>query len=330
MLRIGTPLLSLLMLTACSGGSEGETESEGGEASSTASGSDSETETSATGTETGATGEETVGEVTGEPGGDLRGLLNFTYYSADAATDEPLLGVAGAYREETFAIDDIYALIGLQLHFQAPPEALDTVVEYAPLPFVWGLSSSWIAAGNGVRFSSADAGSGLACLTMADDAYPLYLAAESDALDPECAPDPTTWAPGTTYDLTLYGGELFEDAHFAGAVTTPAALEISAPDLSVYNLEVDTKVTLDLAWAAGDAPEARIVIRLWDQYGQGLVASAADDGSFSIPAGNLAALSGGPGFLTVTRERSHTINFSAGSVDALTRYETWGYVDLLE
>ena len=146
MLRIGIPLLSLLMLTACNGDAEGETDSASGEGSSTASSTGAETEAATSGTETGTTGDETDGEVTGEPGGDLRGLLNFTYYSADAASDEPLLGVAGAYREEAFEIDDIYALVALQLHFQAPPEALDTVVEYAPLPFVWGLSTSWIAA----------------------------------------------------------------------------------------------------------------------------------------------------------------------------------------
>lgn len=327
MLRIGIPLLSLLTLTACSGGAEESTETQTSEESASTDASTGDTETTV-GTD--GTDGETTGSATGEPGGDLRGLLNFTYFSADAASDEPLLGVAGAYRMEEFAITDIYALIGLQLHHQAAPEAVDTVAEFAPSPFAWGTPSSWIAAGNGVRFSSSEAGSGLACLTMADDAYPLYLGAESDALDPDCAPDPTIWSPETTYDLALYGGDLFDDLVVEAAVKTPAALVISAPDLSVYNLEVDTKVALDLAWAAGDDSGARIVIRLWDQYGQGVVASAADDGSFSIPAANLAALSGGPGFLTVARERSRTINFSAGSVDAFTRYETWGYVDLLE
>ncbi len=331
MLRIGIPLLSLLMLTACNGGSEESTETQTSEdsASTDASTGDTETTAGTDGTD-GTDGETTGSTATGEPGGDLRGILNFTYYSADAASDEPLLGVAGAYRMEELPVADIYALIGLQLHHQAAPEAVDTVAEFAPSPFDWGPPASWVAAGNGVRFSNDEAGSGLACLTMADDAYPLYLAAESDALDPDCAPDPAIWSPETAYDLTLYGGELFDDLIVDAAVKTPAALEISAPDLSVYNLEVDTTVPLDLAWGAGSDPEARIVIRLWDQYGQGVVASAADDGSFSIPAANLAALSGGPGFLTVARERSRTINFSAGSVEALTRYETWGYVDLLE
>jgi len=330
MLRTGISLLSLLMLTACNGGSEESTETQtSDDSASTSDGSGGETGTTVAGTESGSTGGETTETTTGEPG-ELRGLLNFTYYSADAASDEPLLGVAGAYRMEDFLIDDIYALVGLQLHQQAPADAVDTVEEFAPLPFVWGKSDSWIAAGNGIRFSNAEVGSGLACLTMADDTYPLYLGAESDAFDPDCAPDPATWSPETTYDLALYGGELFDDLFVAAAVKTPAAFEVSAPDLSVYNLEVDTKVPLEVAWTAGADPDARIVIRLWDQYGQGLVANAADDGSFSIPAANLAALSGGPGFLTVARERSRTINFSAGSVDALTRYETWGYVDLLE
>jgi len=331
MLRIGIPLLSLLTLSACNGGSEDNTS--GAETSddstTTGDGSGGETGTT-TAAETGTDGDETTETATtGEPG-DLRGLLNFTYYSADAASDEPLLGIAGAYRSEEFVIDDIYALIGLHLHQYAPPDELDSVEEFAPLPFAWGKANSWIAAGNGVRFSNAEVGSALACLTMADDAYPLYLGAESEAFDPECAPDPATWSPETTYDLSLYGGELFDDLFVEAAVKTPAALEISAPDLSVYNLEVDTMVALDVTWSAGADPDARIVIRLWDQYGQGLVASAADDGSFSIPAANLAAMSGGPGFLTVARERSRTIDFAAGSVHALTRYETWGYVDLLE
>ena len=181
-----------------------------------------------------------------------------------------------------------------------------------------------------VRALVADVADGLACLTMADGDYPLYLAADSAALDPACAPDPDSWIPGSAYDLAIYGGELFDDALFSGLVSTPAELVVSAPDLDVFDLPVDTKAALDLTWEAGDDADARIVIRVWDQYGQGLVAAAADDGAFSIPAANLAAFSAGPGFITVARERAHTINFSAGQLRVLTRYERWGYVDLLD
>ncbi|HFE47074.1 MAG TPA: hypothetical protein ENJ18_16575 [Nannocystis exedens] len=311
---------------ACNGEGMGEAGSESATAGTMSTGSES----GPTDTETGpnsVTG--TTDSSTGEPGGDLRGLINFIYYPADAAVDQALLGVAGAYRMEEFAFDDIYALAGLQLHQLMPPADLDSVEEFAPQPFEWGPPSSWIAAGNGIRFARSGGGVGLACLTLADDAYPLYLAAESDALDPACAPDPAAWLPETEYSLALYGGELFEDEILSG-VRTPAALSVSAPDFSVYNLEVNTQSDLQLVWAASEDPEASIIIRVWDQYGQGLVAKARDDGEFKVPAANLAALSGGPGFVTLARELRQTSNFSAGSVRVLTRYEVWGYVDFIE
>ncbi len=326
MLRIGIPLFLIFLLMACNGENIGEAGSESATSGATSTASESgmtETETDSNSVT------ETTDSSTGEPGGDLRGLVNFIYYPADAAVDQALLGVAGAYRMEEFAFDDIYALAGLQLHQPMPPAVVDSVEEFAPLPFEWGPSSSWIAAGNGIRLARSGGGVGLACLTLADDAYPLYLAAESDAFDPACAPDPAAWVPETDYNLALYGGELFEDEILAG-VRTPAVLSVSAPDLSVYNLVVDTTSDLKLAWVAGEDPAAQIIIRVWDQYGQGLVVKASDDGEFTVPAANLAAISGGPGFVTLARERRHTISFSAGSVRALTRYEVWGYVDFIE
>jgi len=326
MRRVGFLLLPLLISAACNGAAE-ETETETTEDSATAGTGTGTVGTDGTDTEVGSTSDVETG--TGEPGGDLRGLVNFTYYPADAAIDEPLLGVAGAYRMETFAIDDLFALAGLQLYQPPPPDTLDTLEEYAPLPFAWGAADTWVAAGNGIGLSHAD-GTGLACLTMADDAYPLYLAAGSDAFDPACAPDPAVWSPETDYSLALFGGELFEDLYVGGAVQTPAAVSVSAPDLSVYNLEIERDEPLEILWTAGDDPRARIVVRVWDQYGQGVVVAAEDDGEYVIPAANLGSLSGGPGFLTITRERSQTINFEAGSVRVLTRHETWGYIDILE
>ncbi len=325
MLRIGIPLLTISLILACEGSNEGDTSGESATTGTTGTGSESGT--TDVETDSNSVTETTEGS-TGEPGGDLRGLVNFIYYPADAATDEALLGVAGAYRMEEFAFDDIYALAGLQLHQPVPPATVDSLEEFAPTPFEWGFASSWIAAGNGIGLGRSE-GVGLACLTMADDSYPLYLAAESDAFDPACAPDPAVWVPEAEYTLALYGGELFDDEIVEG-VRTPAVLSVSAPDLSVYNLEVDSKTGLDLAWVAGDDPAARIIIRVWDQYGQGLVATASDDGDFTVPAANLAALSGGPGYVTIARELRHTINFSAGSVRVLTRYEVWGYVDFIE
>jgi hypothetical protein len=330
MRRLSPSLLTFLLLTACNGDDEGssgsDTEVTGDTEGTSAGTSDTDADTD-TGSTSGGTGEGTTG---GEPGGDLRGLVDFTYIPADAAVDEPLVGIAGAYRMEALAVDNLYALVGLQLHLPGAPEALDTIVEYAPLPFEWGKADTWIAAGNGIRLSAPEVSDGLACLTMADGDYPLYLAADSAALDPACAPDPASWLPGSAYDLAIYGGELFDDALFSGLVSTPAELVISAPDLDVFDLPIDTKGALDLAWEAGSDAEARVVIRVWDQYGQGLVAAAADDGAFSIPAANLAAFSAGPGFITVARERAHTINFSAGQLRVITRYERWGYVDLLD
>lgn len=325
MLRIGISLLTISLLLACEG-DEGETSGEGATMGTMGTGSESGITDSETGSNSVT---ETTDSSTGEPGGDLRGLVNFIYYPADAAVDEPLLGVAGAYRMEAFAFDDIYALAGLQLHQPMPPATVDSLEEFAPTPFNWGFASSWITAGNGIGFGRSEGGVGLACLTMADDSYPLYLAAESDAFDPACAPDPAVWVPEADYTLALYGGALFDDEIFGG-VRTPAALSPSAPDFSVFNLEVDTKAGLDLAWAAGEDSAARIIIRVWDQYGQGLVATASDDGNFTVPAANMAALSGGPGYVTIARELRHTINFSAGSVRVLTRYEVWGYVDFID
>ena len=318
-----TALFSLLflLLSACAGESGDAGESEASGATSTG-GSGTDTDATATGMETSTSG-------TGEPVGELRGVVDFTLYPPDAANDAPLLGIAGGYRMEPLGSESLFALVGLQLTLPPPPAAIDTIEEHAPLPFTWGKADTWLSAGNAIKLAHADAGEALACLYLADDAFPLYLGAASPSLAPECEPKPEVWQPSSEYRLVLYGGELFEDRIIDGKVATPAALSVSAPDLSVYDLPLDTALDLALAWEAGDDPDARIVIRVWDLYGQQTVALAADDGAFTIPAANLAAMSAGPGFLSVARERVHEVTFVAGSVEVITRYEIWGYVDLL-
>lgn len=331
------PLTALLLLTPACKGDDAATET----AASATDGSDTEgSDTDATTGDGGTTSPTTTGESasasesgdseTGPTGEGLRGLLNFTYYAADAVDDAPILGMAGAYRADALTTDDLFALQEFQLYFPRPPAGADAIEEHAPLPFEWGKADTWTAAGNGIKLAHPEAGDALACLFLADGDFPIYIASEGEALDPACAPDPARWLADATYRLVLYGGDAFVDRIIDGEVKTPAALTISAPDLSVFNLEVDTKVDLALAWTAGDDPAARIVIRLWDQYGQMTAATANDDGAFTIPAAKMAALSGGPGFLTIARERPLDIPFEGGTIRVIPRHETWGYIDLIE
>lgn len=328
-----TPLTALLLLTPACKGDDGAT-SEGSTDAGETEGSDTEgsgtASTSGAGSTDGSSASGGSESETGPSGEGLRGLLNFTYYAPDAVDDAPLLGMAGAYREEALATDDLFALQEFQLHFPPAPAAADAIEEHAPLPFAWGKADTWTTAGNGIKLAHPEAGDALACLFLADGDFPIYIASEGEALAPECAPDPGRWRADATYRLVLYGGEAFDDRIIDGEVKTPAELSVTAPDLAVYNLEVDTKVDLALAWAAGDDAAARIVVRLWDQYGQLTTATATDDGAFTIPAANMAALSGGPGFLTVARERPRDVPFEGGTIRVIPRHEIWGYIDLIE
>ncbi|MEZ4450804.1 MAG: hypothetical protein R3B09_15090 [Nannocystaceae bacterium] len=333
--RAPAPLLALLILVSACKGDDGaagtETETEGSESTGEGTTGAESTTADATSGSGGSTSETdgTSDGTTGATGEGLRGILNFTFYAPDAIDDAPVLGMAGAYRADALLTDDLYALQEYQLYFPKPP-AIDAIEEHAAVPFEWGKADAWTMAGNGIKLAHPEAGDALACLYLADGDYPIYIASAGGSLAPECAPEPDRWRAGAVYRMVLYGGDAFTDRIIDGEVKTPPALEVSAPDLSIYNLEVDTKADLALAWVAEDDADARILIRVWDQYGQMTSATATDDGAFTIPAANLAALSGGPGFLTIARERPREIPFEGGTIRVLPRYELWGYIDLIE
>ena len=290
-------------------------------------------ETTAASTDTGgtATAADTDTDTEGPVGEGLRAHLDFTLLAPDALDPAPLLGMAGAYHRVGLATDDVYALQALQLSLPRPPAAPDTIEEHPPTPYPWGLAADWVSAGTAIKLVHPDVGDALACRRLADDAYPVYLAEAAAGAPPECAPDPARWLPDADYQLVLYGGDAFEDRVITGRVSTPPALVVTAPDLLVYDLAVDTAADLAFTWEPGD-PDAgdRIVIQIWDQYDQLVSVHAADDGAFTVPAARLAALSGGLGFVTVARERVRDVPFVGGAVRVITRYQAWGYIDLVE
>ncbi len=279
-------------------------------------------------TDTGTAGTATAASGTGG-NQNAGGLLTFTYYEPDALDPNPALGLAGGLRTGGVnGLVDFFAVYALQLTFPSPPADPDTVEENEiPVPFDWGAPADWVAAGNAMKLEAGDL-SALACLLRVDDDYPVYAAEKSDLLDPACAPDPAAFAPQTTYDLLVYGGDAFDDVRFDGVVVTPEHIEVAAPDLSVFDLPLDKTQDLSVTWTAGAGD--RVVIRVWDQYGRMVTAHATDDGSFAIPAQNLAALADGPGYLTVAREMAATVTLPIGPLDVVTRTEIWGYVDLFE
>ncbi len=308
-----------LAVAACGddgGGGSGGTDGSGGTTSGATGGSDTGT---AGGTASGTTG----------GAGGLGGLVTFTYYTADAETPDPALGFAGGYREGGMgSLWDFYAVQAFQRTFPAPPSDEDTVVdEEIPVPFDWGKTSDWVTAGGGIKLASGEA-LALACLLPAED-YPVYVAEDSVNLAAACKPDPAAFVPAAPYDLTLYGGDAFEDVLLSGVVRTPPALTVTAPDLSVYNLQVSASEDLEVTWTGEGEAESWVTLRLWDQFGYVLTAHPADDGAFTVPATELQKLTAGPAWITVARERAHDLSFAAGQVTVVTRYETWGYLDLI-
>ena len=104
---------------------------------------------------------ETLGE------GTIRGLLTFTYYAPDALNVDPVIGLAGAYRDNTLdfsAIDDFFGVQSLDLHFPVPPVDDDTL-EHNDIPpsFDWGSPLDWQLAGNGMKLRQTGIDA-LACL----------------------------------------------------------------------------------------------------------------------------------------------------------------------
>lgn len=259
----------------------------------------------------------------------MSGLLTFTFNPADASGTADGLGLAGAWRSGGFGdLDDFWSVFALQRTFPRAPADADTVrADGIPEPFEWGLLSSWTIAGTAMKLVSGDV-EALACRISVDEGYPVYVASSSAMSDPACAPDPADFVPGSSYDLVVYGGDAFADALATAAISAPAALEITSPDAAIYDVDVDSTADLEIAWT-GDADGSMVVIRLWDQYGTLVTATANDDGSFTLPAAELSALTLGPAWLTVARERAADLVLPETQIRVVARYEAWAYLELV-
>lgn len=269
--------------------------------------------------------------------GELLGVLTFVYSAPNSVRSDPLVGIAGGFRtmELGFSgVEDLWSPLAYSLAFPPLPDDAETLSADPLGAFDWGEPSDWLKAGNGMKLRlSEDGPAAVACLVSyfptaeTPDGYPLYRSTETG--DPACAPAPEAFEPGATYDLVLYGGDAFEDNVLLGRVTTPTALEVTAPDLDTYDLPLDPADGLALQWTAGDDPEARIEIRLLDVDGNLVSVHAADDGEYAIPSGELSALTPGPLDLMIARERTDRVQFTDGGVTVTSRYERWGFFDLL-
>lgn len=328
--RVRTPTALALLLLAAGCGDDGAAEGDGsdtGDAGSEAGGSSEATPTSSSGSEGPDTGESGDTSPPVEVGPHF-GVLTFTYYPADASGAPELLGLAAAWRTEPSATDDFYAVRAFDQFFPPAPADVDALARSAPAVYDWGKPDAWVALGNGVRLAGGAGEDPLACLQVYRGEYPLYLADAAEFIDPACAPDPARWQAGAAYDLVVYGGDMFEDSDVAGAVVTPTALVVTAPDLTGFDFPLDRTRDLELAWEPGDADHERVVVRLWDRDGVMLTAHAADDGAYTIPAAELAALATGAVTLTVARERVADLGLLPGRLRVVARHELWAYPDL--
>lgn len=288
----------------------------------------------------GGSGYDTLGE------GDYRGTLAFTLYAADAANPEPLLGMAGAWRNEDDDIEDVqdfFGVYGLGTQWPAPPIETETLEQNAvPGTFEWGGPTQWLLAGNGMKLSNGDT-EATACLLYYGGApevefppgtgttvpnYPIYAATTSPNQPEGCTPDPAAWQPSTEYDIVLYGGDLFETNALVGQVHTPDALEVTGPDITTFGLQVPIDQDLEITWTGEAGGNTRLVIRMYDMFGRMFTVNAADDGSFTIPADDLLVLTAGPATLIVAREHLEEVPFTDGVVRVLTSYAQWGYLEL--
>ena len=304
--------------------SSGETGPASSGDSSGASGSGSSPTTGGTELPGGDEGNDQTGD---EEVGPHFGVLTFTLYPADASGSPEQLGMAGAWRTEAATTDDFFAVRSLGLFFPLAPSEPDTLVVHDPAVYDWGKIDTWVALGNGVRLRSAG-GDALACLQLVEASFPVYLSDDADMFDPACAPDPTRWVPGSSYDLVSYGGEQFEDQTRAGEVTTPTALTVTAPALDVFDFPLEKTKDLQLAWTADGGEGDRVVIRVWDQFGRQIVVHAADDGSHDIAGAELDKLAAGPATLTIAREHVSELGLEPGTLRVVARHETWAYPDL--
>ncbi|MGH1341471.1 MAG: hypothetical protein ACRBN8_07970 [Nannocystales bacterium] len=342
-------MLPLALLVACGDSTDGsdpmvgdsDSGFTGNSEGTTASDSDNPTDPSGADS-SGGSGQEydTLGE------GDLRGTLSFTFFAADAANPEPLLGMAGAWRTADDDIDDVedfFGVFGLGTQWPTPPADLDTLDQNAvPGTFEWGGPTQWLLAGNGMKLRRDDA-EATACLlfyggsaevefppssgTMVPN-YPVYAATTSTNQPEGCAPDPATWEPSAEYDIVLYGGDLFETNSLAGQVHTPDALEVTSPDVVTFGTQVAMDEDLEVSWTGEAGEDTRLVIRVFDMFGRMFTVNAADDGSYTIPSADLSILTAGPATLIVSREHFEEVPFTDGTVRVLSRYAQWGYIEL--
>ncbi len=353
--RLGqTPLalLPLMLLLACGDdateGSDSMVEDSdsgftGNTEGSSASGSGNPTEPTGADSSGGSgPGYDTLGE------GDLRGTLSFTFFAADAANPDPLLGMAGAWRtsdDNIEGVEDFFGVFGLGTQWPAPPADLDALEQNAvPGTFEWGGPTQWLLAGNGMKLRRGDT-EATACLlfygyggsaevefppssgTMVPN-YPVYAATTASNQPEGCAPAPGTWEPDAEYDIVLYGGDLFETNSLAGQVHTPDALEVTSPDIVTFGTQVAIDEDLEVTWTGEAGENTRLVIRVFDMFGRMFTVNADDDGSYTIPAGEIEGLTAGPATLIVSREHLEEVLFTDGTVRVLSRYAQWGYIEL--
>lgn len=288
----------------------------------------------------GSGGYDTLGE------GDLRGTMSFTLYAADAANPDPLLGMAGAWRnvdDDIEGVEDFFGVFGLATQWPAPPTDEDTLEQNAvPATFEWGAPIQWLLAGNAMKLRRDDVEAS-ACLLYYGGTpttqfppgtgpqvpnYPLY-AATTSANQPEgCNPDPAAWEAEAEYDIVLYGGELFETNALVGQVHTPATLEVTAPDITTFGVPVAMDEDFEIAWTGEAGENTRLVLRVFDMFGRMFTVHAADDGSYTIPASALQELTAGPATIIVSRENLEEVPFTDGVVRVLSSYAQWGYIEL--
>ena len=311
-----------LLIPACGDDGDKATDGASGQATGDATGGGGSTGGSTGG---GATGS------TGDPGYDVGpnfGLLNFTYYPATASGLPEELGMAGVWRTEALSTEDFFAVQAWSMHLPPPPADPDTAVyNEIPSPYDWGKADTWISAGNALELRTGET-KAAACLFKVEDTFPIYYSDDADTFDPACAPDPTRWVPGATYDLVAFGGDAWDDVVVPAAIASPAALMVTSPDVATSLVPLDRTKDLALAWQS-DAPADRVIVRLIDMFGQVVSAHAVDDGAFTIPTDLLKKLTPGPATLTIAREVVRDIPLPTGTLRVVTRYEIWADPDLL-
>jgi hypothetical protein len=269
--------------------------------------------------------------------GELRGVMTFVYSAPTSSGVEARVGLAGGYRmvDPGFdGIEDMYSPLAYQLAFPPLPAAADTTVADGTVPvFDWGAESDWLLAGNGMKVRQGEGGPEvLACLatyfpTLENPAgYPLYVSNATQ--DDACQATADAFAPATAYDVVLYGGDLFVDNVLLQRITTPPAVEITAPAFAVFDAPISSGSDLAFAWNASDDPESRVQIRIIDGDNNLVTAHATDDGSYSIPAADLQTLAPGPVDIMFARERTDQVQFTDGGVTVTSRWEQWGFFDL--